>query len=79
MAIRKQFWNKKGSFALSATNPFSQYVKQATEVFGPNFSVNSTRRIPFRQVSLNFTWKFGKLEFKKDENKEVAAPSGEGG
>jgi outer membrane receptor protein involved in Fe transport len=79
MAIRKQIWNKKGSVALSATNPFSQYVKQATEVFGPNFTVNSTRRIPFRQVSLNFTWKFGRLEFKKDkeENRDVAAPAGE--
>lgn len=81
MAIRKQFWNKKGSIALSATNPFSQYVKQTTQLFGPNFTVNSTRRIPFRQVSINFTWKFGRLEFKKDkeENKEAPAPSGDGG
>ena len=79
MAIRKQIWNKKGSLALSAINPFSKYVNQTTEVFGPNFTVNSTRKIPFRQVSLNFTWKFGRLEFKKDkeENKEVAAPAGE--
>jgi hypothetical protein len=79
MAIRKQFWNKKGSLALSATNPFSQYVKQSTEVFGPNFTVNTTRHVPFRSIGLNFTWKFGRLEFKKDkeENKDVA-PAGEG-
>ncbi len=81
MAIRKQFWNKKGSIALSATNPFSQYVKQRVQLFGPNFTVNSTRYVPFRSIGLNFTWKFGRLEFKKDkeENKEPPAPSGEGG
>jgi ferric enterobactin receptor len=80
MAIRKQFWNKKGSLALSATNPFSQYVKQTTQLFGPNFTTSSTRSVPYRSIGLNFTWKFGRLEFKKDkdENKDVAAPSGDG-
>jgi len=80
MAIRKQLWNKKGSIALSATNPFSQYVKQSTEVFGPNFTVNSTRKVPFRSIGLNFTWKFGRLEFKKEkeEAKDVTVPAGEG-
>jgi ferric enterobactin receptor len=71
-AVRKQFWNKKGSIALSATNPFNQYVNQKTVVFGPNFTVNSLRQVPFRQIGINFTWKFGRLEFKneKDENKD---------
>ncbi len=74
-AIRKQFWNKKGSLALNAINPFSEYVSQRTELFGPGFTVNSLRKIPFRSIGLNFTWKFGKLEFKKDtnENKDPAA------
>ncbi|MEO7924180.1 MAG: TonB-dependent receptor [Chitinophagaceae bacterium] len=66
IALRKQFWNKKGSLALSATNPFALYVNQHTTVFGPNFTVNGLRQIPFRSIGLNFTWKFGKLEFKKD-------------
>ncbi|GAB2839656.1 TonB-dependent receptor [Ferruginibacter profundus] len=81
MAIRKQFWNKKGSLALNATNPFAAYVKQTTQLFGPNFTTRSTRNVPYRSIGLNFTWKFGRLEFKKDkeDNKEVAAPSGEGG
>jgi ferric enterobactin receptor len=67
MALRKQFWAKKGSLALSLINPFGEYVKQTTELFGPNFTSYSTRHIPFRAVSLNFTWKFGKLEFKKEK------------
>jgi ferric enterobactin receptor len=78
MAVRKQFWNKKGSLALSAINPFARYVNQTREVFGPNFTDNSTRRVPFRSIALNFTWKFGRLEFKKEkeENKDPAAPEG---
>lgn len=79
-AVRKQFWNKKGSIALSATNPFNQYVEQRTELFGPNFKVNGIRQVPFRSININFTWKFGKLEFKKekDENKEVNPITSEG-
>ncbi|HEX8462406.1 MAG TPA: TonB-dependent receptor [Segetibacter sp.] len=75
-AIRKQFWNKNGSLALTATNPFKDAVDQRTELFGPNFVVNSQRSIPFRSIGLNFTWKFGHLEFKKDKepNENGGAP-----
>jgi len=75
-AARKQFWNKKASIAFTTTNPFSFYVNQATEVTGSNFTLNSLRRVPFQSFGLNFTYKFGKLEFKKDkeENKEPNQP-----
>jgi ferric enterobactin receptor len=69
-AIRKQFWNKKGSIALTASNFLNEYVKQKTVLFGPGFTVNGERKIPFRSIGINFSWKFGKLEFKKEENKE---------
>lgn len=77
-AVRKQFWNKNGSLALMATNPFNEYVNQHTSLSGPNFMVDAVRRIPFRSIGLNFTWKFGKLEFKKEreEMKEVPIPEG---
>ncbi|HVX48828.1 MAG TPA: TonB-dependent receptor [Chitinophagaceae bacterium] len=67
-AIRKQFWDKKGSLALTADNLFSEYLTQRTELSGTNFMVNSVRNVPFRSIGLNFTWKFGKLEFKKDND-----------
>jgi len=75
-AIRRQFWKMKGSLALNANNFFSEYVNQKTNIFGPGFTVNSKRQIPFRSVSLNFTWKFGKLEFKKErsEDEQKSAP-----
>lgn len=70
LAFRKQFWQKKGSIALTATNLFSENLNQKTILFGPNFTVNAERTIPFRSIGINFSWKFGKLEFKKskDEN-----------
>ncbi len=76
LAFRKQIWKKKGSIAITGTNIFSEYLTQNTELFGPNFTVNSTRKIPFRSVGINFTWKFGKLEFKKpkSDNQDPAAP-----
>ena len=51
-------------------------MNQPTILYGTNFITNNLRQIPFRSVSINFTWKFGKLEFKKDtnENSEGNAP-----
>jgi outer membrane receptor protein involved in Fe transport len=70
LAIRKLFWNKKGSLALTATNPFNEYVNQRLEVYGTNFTQTSLRKIPFRSIGINFTWKFGKLEFKKEREEQ---------
>jgi ferric enterobactin receptor len=70
MAFRKQFWNKKGSIALTANNIFSEYVNQRTELYGPGFVTSSLRSIPFRSVGINFTWKFGKMEFKKQKSED---------
>ncbi len=53
-----------------ATNPFSENVNQHTLLSSPNFTVDALRRVPFRSIGLNFTWKFGKLEFKKEKEKE---------
>ena len=78
-AIRKQFWKKKGSIALTANNFFKEYIAQKSNLFGPDFAVNSIRQLPMRSVSINFAWKFGKLDFKKDkpEGETNAAPSSE--
>ena len=78
MAIRKQFWKKKGSLALTATNPFNKYITQKTALFGPGFLVYSVRKIPFKSIGINFTWKFGKLEVKKtkeENNTNLNPPS----
>jgi outer membrane receptor protein involved in Fe transport len=66
-AFRKQFWNKKGSIALTASNPFNNYVNQRTELYGSDFTMSSLRKIPYRSFGINFTWKFGKLDFKNSK------------
>jgi len=69
-AIRKFFFNKKGSIAFTATNPFNEYVYQKTETIGQNFTLVSVRNFPYQSFGINITYKFGKLEFKKEKNAE---------
>ena len=77
IAVRKLSRNKKMSLALTATNPLNKYVNQQLELFGANFTQTSLRKIPFRSIGINFTWKFGKLEFKKETEEpgnDLSAP-----
>ncbi len=73
-AFRKQLFHKKGSIALTATNPFDKYINQKTELTGVNFTLNNTRQLPYRSFGINFTYKFGKLEFKKEKEEGDVAP-----
>jgi len=70
MAVRKQLWNKKASVALTANNIFSEYIDQHTYLYGPGFITSSLRKVPYRSFGINFTWKFGKLQFKKEKTEE---------
>jgi outer membrane receptor protein involved in Fe transport len=70
MAIRKKFWNGKGSLGLVANNPFAEFVKQQTLISGPNFTSDNIRYVPSRSFGISFNWRFGKLEFKKDRKDE---------
>jgi hypothetical protein len=78
-AFRKQFWNKKGSIALTASNPFNNYVNQKTELYGTDFTMSSIRKIPYRSFGINFTWKFGKLDFKNSKEDDPDINSGTSG
>lgn len=69
-ALRKQFLNKKASFGLTATNPFNQYIKQVTTITTSDYTSTATRYLPYRSFGVSFTYKFGKLEFKKSKDRE---------
>ena len=78
-AFRKQFLKKKASFALTANNFLDKYVNMKTELSGTNFSILNYRQIPFRSFGFNFTYKFGKMEFKneqKGEDSNMMSPPG---
>jgi len=71
LALRKQFWKKKGSIALTASNFLSKYIDQRTDIYGPGFVSSNLRRIPYRSIGINFTWKFGKLVTKTEKSDNV--------
>ncbi|MEO6632991.1 MAG: outer membrane beta-barrel family protein, partial [Mucilaginibacter sp.] len=82
LAVRKQFMNKKASIGLTAANPFSKYINQQSTTFGSNFNQSSSRLVPFRSFGISLSYKFGKLEFKKDKDRDdnnVPMPQDNGG
>jgi ferric enterobactin receptor len=70
LAMRKQFWNKKASIGLTASDPFAKYVDQTSVTNGTNFTQTNLRQIPFRSFGITLSYKFGKLEFKKEKDKD---------
>ncbi|AYL94127.1 TonB-dependent receptor [Mucilaginibacter celer] len=68
-AMRKMFWDKKASIGLTATNPFAKYVSQSSSTFGSNFYATNERLVPVQSFGISLSYKFGKLEFKKDREK----------
>jgi outer membrane receptor protein involved in Fe transport len=68
IAARKQFWNKKASIGFTATNPFNQYIKQVTTVDTNDYSSYSVRKLPLRSFGISFSYKFGKMDFKKEKD-----------
>ncbi|MET4082616.1 ferric enterobactin receptor [Pedobacter sp. UYP30] len=66
-AIRKQLFNKKGSIGFTATNPFNKYINLQNSTTSINSVRASYRQLPFRSFGLTIAYRFGKLNFKKDE------------
>ncbi|MBK0381793.1 TonB-dependent receptor [Pedobacter sp. SD-b] len=67
LALREQILKKKGSIGFTATNPFNKYIRQETTINASNSIKTSYRQIPFRSFGLTFAYRFGKLDFKKDD------------
>jgi hypothetical protein len=69
-ALRKQFWDKKASLGLTATNPFNKYIDQVTTISTDGYSSYVVRQVPAQSFGISFTWNFGRLEFKNDREEE---------
>lgn len=70
LAVRKQFWNKRASIGLTATDPFTQYINQRSTTNGDNFNQSNLRQLPFRSFGITLGYRFGKLVFKKDKDND---------
>lgn len=64
LGIKKDIWNKRGSIGIRMVEPFNRTKAFNTELDGDNFSQRSSFVLPFRSFGLNFSYKFGKLDFK---------------
>ena len=62
--------NKKASVGFTATNPFSHYIQQIITVTTQNYSSYSLRQVPYQSFGISFSYKFGKLEFKKAKEED---------
>lgn len=76
IAVRKQFLDKKASIGLVANNAFSKYINQSSTTSGPGFSQASLRQLPLRSFGITLSYKFGKLEFSKNKDKEGREDNG---
>jgi ferric enterobactin receptor len=78
LALRKQFMGKKASVGLVTNNPFAKYVDQVTTVTqaattnGSPYISYSLRRIPYQSFGVSFSWRFGKLDSKKEKEADNA-------
>lgn len=79
LAVRKQFMNKKLSLGLTAASLFNQYINFRSTASGLDFYQTSLRQIPRRSFGINLNYKFGKLEFKKEREKQDSNVPDEGG
>ncbi|MGD0583242.1 MAG: TonB-dependent receptor [Bacteroidales bacterium] len=69
-AFRKMFLNKNASLGFTATNPFNKYVRQETTISTVNSNSTMIREMPLRSFGISFTYKFGKIEFSKNNKEE---------
>lgn len=69
LGAKKDILNKKGTIGIRAVEPFSKWKGFGTEQSTPNFTLNSNYEVLFRSFGLNFSYRFGQLDFKQRERK----------
>lgn len=64
IGVKKEIWDKRGSIGVRMVEPFNRTKSFITELDDDTFSQRSEFKLPFRSFGLNFSYKFGKLDFK---------------
>jgi ferric enterobactin receptor len=65
-AFRKLFWDKNASFGFTTTNVFNKYIRQVRTTTTENSTSNNIMKRPFRSFGVSFTYKFGKMDSKRN-------------
>ncbi len=69
IGVNKDFTNKKGSIGLSADNFVGRGWNVHNELIAPTFTQVSDMLLLNRNIKVNFTYKFGKLDFQEPGKK----------
>jgi ferric enterobactin receptor len=64
ISFKKDLWKKKGSIGINLTNPFARYLKFRQDLTGSDFRQSFTNAIPIQALGVNFSYRFGKTEFR---------------
>ncbi len=70
LAFRKQFDHKKLSLGLTATDPFNQYINQTSILMQGGNRQYTLRQVPYQSFGISLSYKFGTLQFEKEEKKQ---------
>ena len=84
LGISQEVFKKRGSIGIRLVSPFQEFLAFKTELEGENFVQTNTFNVPFRSIGANFSYRFGKLNFRaqqrrsKIKNDDVKQDSGSG-
>jgi outer membrane receptor protein involved in Fe transport len=67
--LRKDIWKKKGSVGIIAVQPFRRDLRFPNRLEGINFTQNSEFAFAQRSYGLTFSYRFGKLDFKQQRQR----------
>jgi outer membrane receptor for ferrienterochelin and colicin len=68
--IRKEMLNKRLSLGINITEPFRENLPWEREVTGSDFYQYSKTLRPVRSIGISLGYRFGKLDFKEQHNKQ---------
>ena len=69
--FKKDFANKRGSLGLRVIDPWSKYKTFTSDYSSPSFNYYSEYEMLFRSIGISFKYKFGKLDFKSNEENTI--------
>ncbi|QEC54028.1 outer membrane receptor protein involved in Fe transport [Anseongella ginsenosidimutans] len=69
VGLKKELFDKKASIGINVNNPYKKHQEFKRDLTGVNFTQNSVFGFEFRSVSLNFSYRFGKVDFKQQRRR----------
>ncbi len=71
LGVQKEIFGDRGTIGLTVIDPFNANKSFKSDLVGDNFVQTSDFTIPFRSFGVNFSYRFGKLDFKQQDRKSV--------